>query len=113
MKSANNVPLTDVDTVDVVGVRKDGGLDLVISVSDVLDDSEATLQLLQGKLQNYISAADNLSFLKHYGKVAGTRVTVHISCEHRISSAATKVIEEMRKIANAKNVDVFVRKQME
>lgn len=43
------------DAIDVVGVRLDGGIDLVISCYGPLDDSAETLAALETKINNYIN----------------------------------------------------------
>lgn len=102
----------DVDTVDVVGVRKDGGLDLVLSAGAALDASPATLSLLETKLRNYLNAALSERFLKHYGYAPGAPVTIYVSCVHPIADPARDVIQKLRGEALKKGVGLEVRTHM-
>lgn len=100
------------DTVDIVGVRKDGGLDMVLSASAALDASPATLSLLEAKLRNYLNAALSARFLEHYGRTPGTQVTIYVSCAHPITDAARDVIRKMREEALGAGVMLEVRTHM-
>jgi hypothetical protein len=50
-------PIRDVDTIDIVGVRNDAGIDLVVVCSGPLDDSSETLMSLREKVRGYIKEA--------------------------------------------------------
>jgi len=106
------MPLTDDDTVDVVGVRKDGGIDMVVSAVGPIDDSPETLDLLRRKLQNYIAGATSEEFLRYYGRPLGTRVTIYISCAYPISPAARNVIDQARSRAAQQQISVEVTAAM-
>ena len=105
-------PVKDVDTIDVVGVRKDGGLDLVISVASPLDASPSTLSLLEAKIRKYIEAAQAEVFLAHYGRPLGVPVTIYISCAHPIAEAARDVIERLTGVALEDGIGLEVRTRM-
>lgn len=104
--------LTDADTLDIVGERKDGGLDLVISAIGPLDGSPETLSLLKGKILNYLAASKSEKFLHHYGRNVGDVVAIFVSCPYFIAPEALTLIEELRKIAAKDGIDVEIRKHM-
>lgn len=105
-------PVGDVDTVDIVGVRKSGGVDLVISATAALDGSPATLSLLETKVTNYMRAALSEDFLKHYGCSEGAPVTIHISCAHPVAEAAHELIRKLREMAAEYGIGLELRSDM-
>lgn len=109
MTAGSSSPLTDEDTVDVVGIRKDGGVDLVISVTAALDASPSTLSLLEAKIRNYIKAAQSEAFLAHYGRSLGVPVTIYISCAHPIAEPAQELIERLTDSALEDGIGLEVR----
>jgi len=102
----------DVDTIDVVGVRKDGGLDLAIAVDAPLDASPSTLSFLEAKIRNYIKAAQSEAFLTHYGCSLGVPVTIYVSCAHPIAEAARDLIERLKELALQDGVGLEMRTHM-
>jgi hypothetical protein len=47
-------PIQNLDAFDIVGERKDGGVDLVVSCSGPLDSSSTTLGLIERKVRAYL-----------------------------------------------------------
>lgn len=113
MNESLDSPVGDVDTVDIVGVRNDGGLDLVISVIAPLDGSSSTLSLLDAKVRNYMQAALSEAFLKHYGRSPGARVTIYISCEYPVAEAAQNLIRRMQETAMEYGIGLELRPGMQ
>ena len=105
-------PIGDVDSVDVVGVRKDGGLDMVISVVAPIDDSPLILLQLETKIRNYIAGAKSEVFLGRYKRSAGVPVTIYISCAHPIAGVAMALIEKLRLAAAEDGIALELRKHM-
>src|SRR5258707_4377863 len=106
------IPFTDVETVDVVGVLKGGGLDLVIAVRGPIDDSPATLRQLEDKIRNYVNGAMSAEFLKQYGQSPGVPIVIYISCAHPIAESALTLIDKMKVIAATHGIGLELRKQM-
>jgi hypothetical protein len=50
-------PIQNVDSIDIVGLRNDAGIDLVVLCSGPLDGSAETLRALREKVRGYIEAA--------------------------------------------------------
>jgi hypothetical protein len=108
----NTTPFSDVDTIDIVGTRVQGGLDLVISVKCPIDASSKSLTLLKNKITNYINGARSPAFLAHYGQKVGAPVAIYISCAYPISAEALEVIEKMRAVAASHEISLEVRQYM-
>jgi len=104
--------LTDSDTLDIVGPRKDGGLDLVISARGPIDGSPETLSLLESKIRSYLTAAKSEMFLRHYGRDRGVPVSIYIACPYAVAPAALALVEKMRAFAKEEGVCIEIRKYM-
>ena len=112
MVGAISSPIGDVDTVDIVGVRKDGGLDMVISVAAPIDGSPSTLLQLETKIRNYMKGAQSDAFLRQYGRSLGVSVTIYVSCAHPIAAAARALIEKMQAAATKEGIVIQLRTHM-
>src|SRR6187397_3174344 len=82
-------PLTDADNLDVVGVRKTGGVDLVVTCSGPLDGSDQTISLLSQKVKNYAQLAKNPNLFTHFNAESGP-VRIFVSCEFAVSPRANQ-----------------------
>ena len=100
------------DEFDIVGVRKDGGADLVIVAQGPLDGSATTLSALDQKIRNYIREASSSAFLKKYELQADARLMIYISCAFPIDPAALRVIDRLQPLAARIGARIEVRKQM-
>jgi hypothetical protein len=112
MARASSGPIGDVDTVDIVGLRKDGGLDMVISCVAPIDDSPSTLRQLETKICNYIKGAKSEAFLGQYGCSVGAPVTVFVSCAHPIAAQAMDLIARLRTTAAENGIAIEVIRHM-
>lgn len=54
--------IENINNIDVFGVRKDGGADLVIVSSGKLDESNETQQILLDKVENYLGYINSREF---------------------------------------------------
>ncbi len=61
-------PIQNIDQIDIIGQRKDGGIDLIITVSSFLDNTERNDYLLRTKIQSYIDAIFSDSWVEKYGQ---------------------------------------------
>ena len=103
-------PIGNLDSIDVVGVRLDGGLDLVISCASRLDGSEGTLRDLRTKISNYlreVSEATNPTLLESYGCAADTPISILGAHDPPVDREVIDLIEEMKKVAS--EVGVILR----
>ena len=94
-------PIADIDLFDIVGVRKDGGIDTVIACSGPLDNSAETLSSLAKKVRGYLSAIAGNDFTNQYGEGP---VRIFVSCSHGASAEAMDVINSLGREAANQNV---------
>jgi hypothetical protein len=59
-------PIQNLDAFDIVGERKDGGVDLVVSCSGPLDTSSTTLGLIERKVRAYLVTIAHENFARIY-----------------------------------------------
>jgi hypothetical protein len=104
-------PLSDADTVDVVGVLKDGGVDLAIAYRGPLDDSEETVNLLTLKVRNYAHLALDPALFTHYQAREGP-VRIFVSCEHPVSARAKQALDSLRDELASQNTQLLLVKRM-
>ena len=105
-------PLTDADNLDVAGVRKTGGVDLVVSCSGPLDESDQTIALLSQKIRNYLQLALSPNIFTHFKADSGP-VRIFVSCEFAVSSRAGKTIDSLREELAEHAVELRLVKTME
>lgn len=85
-------PVGPIDVIDIVGVRKDGGVDTVIVCVGNLDDSETTLASLRLKIRHYLRDIASASFAEQYGTGP---VRIFVTTEHEISERAEQLIDDL------------------
>ena len=66
----------NVDQVDLMAERKDGGLDLFIISSGSIDDSPDTQKLLLDKVDNYLCYVNSKTFAAEFPKIKKNKVTI-------------------------------------
>jgi hypothetical protein len=94
-------PIADIDLLDIVGVRKDGGIDAVIACSGPLDNSAETLSRLAMKVRGYLTAIASNGFTNQYGEGP---VRIFVSCDHGVSAEALNAINSLGREATKQNV---------
>jgi hypothetical protein len=105
-------PIQNVDSIDVVGVRNDTGIALVVVCSAALDDSPETLTTLRAKVRGYIKAGCSESIWEAYPSANVGPVEIYISCEHSVSTPALRLIDLLIGEAASKNIALQLVKSM-
>jgi hypothetical protein len=103
-------PIQELDRLDIIGKRQDGGLDLAIVASQPLDDTPETLESIRHKVHTYLQAIALEKFQVEMGHPPLERTTIVIHCEHQIHPAAMAVIEKCKTLAAARGVRLEVHK---
>jgi len=101
-------PINNPDVCDIVGVRKGGGIDLAITCSGSLDDSDETIHRLMTKIENYIAAATDPSFLSEYPNVTPGTTSILVFCQWMVSDRARDLINSMATMAKQKGIDIVL-----
>jgi hypothetical protein len=103
-------PIQSLDAFDVVGERKDGGVDLVITCRGPLDESADTLGRIDQKIRGYITTATSSSFSKAYPAALHGPTTIYLSCDHAISAGALGLVNELGRFARQQNIELKIVK---
>ncbi len=96
------------DTLDVIGERHDGGVDMLVSTSGPLDASDDTCRRLEEKLSTYLYACTHQNFANVYPAARTGRIRIFVSDRHAISERARGVVDAFAKQALALQVDVRI-----
>ena len=94
-------PIQNLGNIDVLGVRKDGGVDLVVVASAPLDGSADTLSNLDRKIRGYIAEVGLKSFREQYPGAVPGKIRIQVVCEHSVDMAARGLIEALKPAALA------------
>lgn len=105
-------PIQKLDAFDVVGERKDGGVDLVVSCSGPLDSSSGTLSLIERKVSAYLVTIGHENFVRIYPAAELGPVRIFISCDHYVSGAARKLIDSLGVTASKQGVSLLLVSSM-
>lgn len=76
MEPLSHPGIPDLDCVDLVGVRRDGGVDLGIVVSQPLDGSEQSQRVLLAKIENYLGYRNSENFRNEFGELLADQVCI-------------------------------------
>ena len=101
-------PIQDPEGVDITGKRKDGGVDLVIVVSQPLDGSADTLAMIRRKIAYYLDVIDLPEFQAEMGHPPRDRTSVVLACDFPIHPWAEAVIAECQDAAARRGIRVAV-----
>jgi hypothetical protein len=73
-------PIQNIDSIDLTGKRRDGGIDLFIVSSSHLDGTAATQQLFKDKLETYVAALAHPEFRQEFGIPHPERMAIILYC---------------------------------
>ena len=99
-------PIQNLDSLDIVGVRKRGGLDLVVVVSGPLDGGADTLRRVSEKLRTYIDAAASGKLEGAYPDAHPGPIRIIVRCRHAIDTAVLGLIRSIGRDAKLKGTSV-------
>ena len=105
-------PIQNLDSVDVVGKRHDGTVELVIVASQPLDDAPETLDSIRKKVETYLETIGIKAFQAEMGHPPREKTVIILVCEHPIHSRAMGVIEECKVTASDQRIRLELRKTM-
>jgi hypothetical protein len=103
-------PIQNVDCIDIMGKRHDGGADLVVVVSGPLDGSQSTISALRQKVRNYVAEAMNPAFQRQNGIAGANDTRILIVCEHPVDDLAHAAIDELREYAREFGIAVLLQR---
>lgn len=100
-------PIQNLTAFDIVGVRRDGGIDAAIIAATAIDGSEETLKALAIKVRNYIIELTSQEFLaEHPAALGKTRIV--IMAHSTIDVVARALIDSLAREAHEAAVDLEI-----
>lgn len=84
------------DSIDVLGHRHDGGVDLVIVDSDPTDASPETRKLLKQKIAGYLQAINSDGFQEQFGFPPAEKTRIVVECLTRPNPKLVNWVEEWK-----------------
>jgi hypothetical protein len=105
-------PIQNINAFDVVGQRKEGGVDLVVSCTGPLDSSPATLELIERKIVAYLVTIAHANFARTCRAAERGPVRIFISCKYFVSVAAQEIIDALHVKAAKQGVALLLVKSM-
>ena len=104
-------PIQELESVDLTGKRRDGGVDLLIVVSQPLDGSADTLAAIRQKVGYYLDVIDLPEFQAEMGHPPRDRTPIIFACDFPIHPWATAAIAECQAVAARRGVRVVVQQR--
>jgi len=90
-------PIQNIDQIDIVGKRNDGGLDLVVVVSAPLLDSHKNI--LQEKVETYVKAISAPKFLEDLEMGEPCQIQILIVSDHPVDRSILEFLKSLDPIA--------------
>jgi hypothetical protein len=106
-------PIHDVTTIDVMGQRIDGGLDMVIVVEGPLEGTTEDLAQVAAKVRNYLREAMDTSFQREYGIQRLAQVTILFESKYAIDPAVDVLLSRLAKEVSATGARLVVNRYAE
>ena len=100
-------PIQSLDSIDLLGHRKDGGVDLVIIVSSFLDDTPEHEYLLKQKIQNYVDGIFSDEFQGKFGSINKTHYTIVLKCSVEPHLNMISEIQAIAQYLNEFHIDLI------
>lgn len=83
------------DKLDIMAIRKDGGVELYIISSGSLDDSPSTQTLLLDKIENYLNYINSDEFRKEFPSVDKENIWIVLKMEEEPPILIKKLCEKI------------------
>ena len=98
----------DVDKVDLMAKRNDGGLDMFIISSGSIDDSPRTQNLLLDKVDNYLRYVNSNDFIVEFPEVRKDNVKIILEFEKQAPELLLDLCEKIAPWAEDNGVRFIV-----
>ena len=92
-------PIQNIDQIDIVGKRNDGGVDLIVVVSGPLLGSQSHKSLLQAKVQTYADEIGRPQFRPGLGIDDSSRIEILIVSDQPVDRSIREFVLSLGPIA--------------
>lgn len=94
-------PIQNLDRIDILGQRVDGGVDMVIVVSGPLHNTEDHIERVRKKMITYLEELASPQFLDRFPNSTSSSFSILFVTEHKIDGAILRLIESFRLVAGS------------
>lgn len=98
----------DINSIDIVGERTDGGIDLYIVIVEKIEESEKLQTQLLDKIENYLAYINSLQFRKDYPSVSVDKVYIKLKFTKKPSEILLKWLDEIEIWVNSNGVNLII-----
>jgi hypothetical protein len=92
MEDLSHPGIPDIYALDIVGKRRDGGVELAIVVSQHLDASENSQHVLLAKMENYLGFRNSDEFREEFGELEADQVCIVVCFAHTPDPAIIELL---------------------
>jgi|SRR5688572_14512035 len=108
-KRRRHDPIQNIDNLDIVGKRKDGGVDLVIVASSKLDGSPEHQRLLLAKIESYLAQLNTPGFQAEFNHPRPEQVNIILSCNEAPDPIVLQLVEKSKPWVEENNARLTFR----
>lgn len=87
--------IENINNIDILGLRKDGGVDLVIVSTGKLDDSTETQELLLDKIENYLGYINSQDFHVEFPKAKADNTYIILRLDEKPPKLIIELIDKI------------------
>lgn len=102
-------PIQTGERIDVLAVRDDGGVELIIVVHGHLDSSEQTQNLLESKITSYLQQRNSAAFTAEFRYPTADKVYVVIETDGRLPHAIQSLMQRLEPVVKTGNARLLIR----
>lgn len=95
--------------IDIVALREDGGVELIIKVHGPLDDSPRTQNLLEAKIKNYLEQRNSIAFRTEFRHVSADQTWIVLEAEGRLPRAIHALLQRLEPAVQAGQARLVIR----
>ncbi len=100
--------ISDANSIDIMGERNDGGIDLYIISSGKLDDSVEQQNLLLDKIENYLMYLNSSDFVRDFPNISNGNKHIKLKIAEKPSDILLKLFREIEIWVNSNGVNFSV-----
>lgn len=98
----------DINLIDIVGERVDGGIDLYIVIVEKIEESEKLQTQLLDKIEKYLVYIKSLQFKYDYPSVSVDKVYIKLKFSKKPSEILLKWLYEIKIWVNSNGVNLII-----
>ncbi len=106
-----HIPIHNGESIDVVALREDGGVDLIIRANSHLDGSQQTQDMLEIKIKKYLQQRNTVAFGAEFHHPPGDKVYIVLESHWNPAPAIHALVRRLEPLVHANNARIMIRTQ--